>query len=88
MAGIITLPMADASAVAAPLTPENIMLATTFTAASPPRTLPTSICEKRTICFVRSAEFIRFPARMKNGIVSSTKLSTPAIIFCGKASIK
>ena len=28
------------------------------------------------------AEFIRFPARMKNGTANSGKLSTPAIIRC------
>jgi hypothetical protein len=83
----MTLPMAEASAVAAPLTPENIMLATMLTTARPPRTRPTTIWANSTICWVRLAAFMRLPARMKNGIVSSTKLSIPAIMRWGKASI-
>ena len=85
MAGIMTLPSAEASAVAAPDTPENIIEAITLTAASPPLTRPTRSWAKRTICCVRFAALIRLPARMKKGIVKRTKLSTPAIIFCGNA---
>ena len=36
--------------------------------------------------FVMPAEFIRLPARMKNGTASSGKLSTPPTIRCTTVS--
>ena len=53
------------------------MLAPTFTWPRPPGSQPTMDLAKSKIWFVSPAAFMRFPARMKNGIASRGKLSTP-----------
>ena len=65
------------SATADPLSPANSMLERMLTCASPPRTWPMSAWLSRTRFTVICPAFIISPARMKNGIAISGKLSMP-----------
>jgi hypothetical protein len=63
--------------------PAKIMLASTFTWASPPRMLPMIASAKSKIRFVTPNAFMRLAARIKNGTASSTVLLTLADMNCG-----
>ena len=77
IAGMSMEPSAEVSATADPLRPANSMLERMLTWASPPRTCPISAWLKRTRFMVICPAFIISPARMKNGIAISGKLSIP-----------
>ena len=68
------------SATADPLSPANNMLERMLTWASPPRTWPMRAWLSRTRFTVICPAFIISPARMKNGIAISGKLSIPLYI--------
>ena len=70
MAGMSTLPSAEASAAAEPERPEKIIAAVTEVSARPPRKRPTMALARRMICSVMPPPFIRLPARMKKGMAS------------------
>ena len=77
IAGMSIEPSAEVSATADPLRPANSMLERMLTWASPPRTWPMSAWLSRTRFTVICPAFIISPARMKNGIAISGKLSIP-----------
>ena len=68
-------PMPDASAMAEPVMPENIMLATTLTCASPPRMWPTIAPANSKILLVIPPAFITRAVKINSGTASSTNLS-------------
>ena len=71
MAGISTLPSAEASAAAEPDSPEKIIEAITEVSARPPLKRPTIDIARSMMRVVIPPRFIRFPARMRNGMASS-----------------
>ena len=73
-------PSAEVSATADPLSPANSMLERMLTWASPPRRWPMRAWLSRTRFTVICPAFIISPARMKNGIAISGKLSIPLYI--------
>ncbi len=76
--------IADTSAAVDPEIPEKRISATTTTIASPPRTLPTIAIARSTMRSEIPPDSMSAPARMKSGIASSTKESTPPRILIGR----
>ena len=76
-------PKPAASAMADPDIPEKITLAMTQTCPSPPGTWPTTALANRNIRLVTPPVFIRFPARIKNGIARRVKPVVEAYILWG-----
>src|SRR5574341_674536 len=83
MAGIITDPMAEASATAEPVMPAKIMQEKIVAWASPPRMRPTMRSAKRRRPLVISPFSIRSPPRTKSGMANRGKASVPMNIFWG-----
>ena len=83
MAGIITEPMAEASATADPVMPAKTMHEKIVAWASPPRIRPTIRSAKRRSPLVISPRSIRSPPRMKRGMARRGKASVPMNIFWG-----
>ena len=73
-------PMAETSATVEPEIPEKMYSATTTAIERPPRIHPTSTWARRTRRTAMPPVSIRAPARMKRGIASRTKESTPSKI--------
>ncbi len=86
MAGSSRLPMATTSATPEPDKAPNIRQASTATTARPPLMSPTMAAHRRTMRWVRPAPFISWAARMKSGIASSVKLSSPTT-YCWAATM-
>ena len=63
--------------------PEKNSDASTFTWPSPPRTWPTQAFANRKMRSVMPPVFMRFPARMKNGIASSVNPVVAENMRCG-----
>ena len=82
MALISMVPRPAASATAEPLMPANTTDARIFTCPRPPGIQPTRALQELKMRFVMLPTFIILPASRKNGIASSVKLLTPAVIFC------
>ena len=76
--------IADTSAAVEPEMPENSTSATTATIARPPRTRPTMAMARSTMRSEMPPLSIKAPARMKSGMLSSTKESTPPRILIGR----
>jgi len=62
--------------------PAKTTEAPTLTWPRPPRIQPTMARAKAKMRLVMPAEFIRLPARMKNGMARSGKLSIPLTMRC------
>ena len=77
------MPIAAASATDEPEISLWIMVATTVTIASPPRTKPTMLFARLTRRWEMPEVSMRPPARMKSGIASSGKLEAPEKRFSG-----
>jgi hypothetical protein len=78
-----TVPMAAASATAAPVIPAKIMALTTMTWPSPPLKCPTKFCANRNRRFVIPPAFMRLPVRMKKGMARRVKLVVLEYILAG-----
>ncbi len=72
--------MAETSATVEPEMPEKMYSATTTAIERPPRIQPTSTWASRTRRTAMPPVSMRAPARMKSGMASSTKESTPSKI--------
>ena len=90
---VIILPIADVAAIAEPDIAPNNIDANTFTYAKPPGKLATNDFAKFISLLAIPPRFMISPAKTKNGIASSAKLSIPVVIRCaivvipGKLSI-
>jgi len=78
--GIINPPTDDTAAAADPEIDPNIMQVSTLTYPSPPRHQPTAADAKSISRRAIPPSPIKYPDRIKNGIASSGKLSTPPAI--------
>jgi len=87
IASISIAPNPAASAVAAPVIPAKMMLASTFTYANPPRICPRPVMQNLKIASAPPPLFSRIPASTKKGIASKGKLSNPPHIRCGTTTI-
>ncbi|MNN97098.1 hypothetical protein D3C81_2161950 [compost metagenome] len=79
--------MATTSATPEPDSAPNIRQASTATMARPPLMSPTMAAHRRTMRWVRPALFMSCAARMKSGIASKVKLSSPTT-YCCAATIR
>jgi len=80
MTGTRMEPRAETSATAEPEMPPKSIEEKTFTTPNPPRIDPTAAEAKRTSRMAMPPWNINSPAKMKNGIASSEKTFTPAMI--------
>ena len=80
MTGAITPPMALAAATAEPEMAPKSIEASTFTWARPPGSVPRIDLARSINRRAMPPRFMIWPARMKNGIASSVKLSSPVAI--------
>jgi hypothetical protein len=78
-----TVPMAAASATAAPVIPAKIIALTTTTWPRPPFRCPTKLWANRNKRFVIPPAFIRLPVRMKKGMARRVKLVVLEYILAG-----
>src|SRR3954452_10042984 len=82
---MMTFPSAVASATAEPEIPEKFIVARTVVWASPPRKRPTTAFANSMMREVIPPEFMRLPARMKNGIARSEYESAPTRTRCARS---
>ena len=75
--GLSVPPTAAAAATAEPEIEPNIILASTLTCPNDPGTRPTITCARLMRRIAIPPLFIRVPAKIKKGIASSAKLSSP-----------
>ncbi len=84
--GIMTDPTAAVSATDEPDRHPNIVEARMLTSAIPPRTKPTKTLARLTMRSAMPPTAMIAPARMKNGMANSEKLSMPSDVFSMIAS--
>ena len=82
MWGVITPPTADAAATEEPEMAPKSIAARMLTCASPPGRTPTRLLAKSMSLRAMPPRFMSCPARMKNGMASSAKLSSPVAMRC------